>query len=74
VRDVAALDCAKTGELSVFCDGKRTSDFANNHASVVVTNRALSEHAHNGSWLIAGERSATCLREDRSSVLSAACV
>jgi len=52
VRDVAALDCAKAGELSVFCDGKRTSDFANNHASVVVTNRALSEHAHNGSWLL----------------------
>jgi len=52
VRDVAALDCAKTGELSVFCDGKRTTEFANNHASVVVTNRALSEHAHNGSWLM----------------------
>ena len=52
VSDIAALDCAKTGELSVYCDGKRTSDFANNHASVVVTNRALSEHAHNGSWLM----------------------
>jgi UDP-3-O-[3-hydroxymyristoyl] glucosamine N-acyltransferase len=52
VRDVAALDCAKTGELSLFCDGKRTSDFANNHASVVVTNRALSGRAHNGSWLL----------------------
>jgi UDP-3-O-[3-hydroxymyristoyl] glucosamine N-acyltransferase len=52
VRDVAALDCAKTGELSLFCDGKRTSEFANNHASVVVTNRALSGHAHNGSWLL----------------------
>lgn len=52
VRDVAALDCAKPGDLSVFCDGKRTSEFASNHASVVVTNRALSEHAHNGSWLM----------------------
>lgn len=52
VCDVAALDCAKTGELSVFCDGKRTSDFASNHASVVVTSRALGEHAHNGSWLL----------------------
>jgi UDP-3-O-[3-hydroxymyristoyl] glucosamine N-acyltransferase len=52
VTDLAALDCAEAGELSMFSDSKRCSDFATCRASVIVTNRALSQHDHNGSWLL----------------------
>jgi UDP-3-O-[3-hydroxymyristoyl] glucosamine N-acyltransferase len=52
VTDLAALDCAESGELSMFSDGKRSSDFAKCRASVIVTNHALSHHDHNGSWLL----------------------
>jgi UDP-3-O-[3-hydroxymyristoyl] glucosamine N-acyltransferase len=52
IQDVAALDCAANGELTLFSDGKYSAAFAANHASVVVTNTALSHHPHNGSALL----------------------
>ncbi len=52
IHDVASLDSAQAGELSVFSDFKRADEFANNHASVVVTSRSLGSHDHNGSWLL----------------------
>lgn len=52
IQDVAALDCADAGELSVYSDAKRAIDFAKSHASVVVTSRKLGQHEHNGSWLL----------------------
>jgi UDP-3-O-[3-hydroxymyristoyl] glucosamine N-acyltransferase len=52
VQDVAALDNAEIGELSVFSDGARCSEFAQSRASVIVTSRKLGEHDHNGTWLI----------------------
>jgi UDP-3-O-[3-hydroxymyristoyl] glucosamine N-acyltransferase len=52
IQDVAALDCAESGELSVFSDSKRSSEFATCRASVIVTSRKLGAHDHNGSWLL----------------------
>jgi len=52
VRDVASLDNAETGELSVFSDSKWSADFAASRASVIVTNARLGQHAHNGTWLL----------------------
>ena len=52
IQDVASLDCAETGDVSVFSDGKRAGEFATSRASVVVTDRALGQHEHNGSWLL----------------------
>jgi UDP-3-O-[3-hydroxymyristoyl] glucosamine N-acyltransferase len=52
VQDVAALDCAETGDVSVFSDGKHAGAFAMSRASVIVTNNLLGEHPHNGSWLL----------------------
>jgi UDP-3-O-[3-hydroxymyristoyl] glucosamine N-acyltransferase len=52
IQDVAALDCAQIGEVSVFSDGKRAGEFATSRASVVVTNRTLGLHEHNGAWLL----------------------
>jgi UDP-3-O-[3-hydroxymyristoyl] glucosamine N-acyltransferase len=52
IQDVASLDCAVQGELTLFSDSKYAAAFAANHASVVVTNSALAEHPHNGSALL----------------------
>lgn len=52
IDDVASLDCAVHGEITLFSDSKYTAAFAANHASVVVTSTSLSEHPHNGSALL----------------------
>jgi UDP-3-O-[3-hydroxymyristoyl] glucosamine N-acyltransferase len=52
VQDIAALDRAESGELSVFSDSTRSCEFAQSRASVIVTSRKLGEHDHNGSWLL----------------------
>jgi UDP-3-O-[3-hydroxymyristoyl] glucosamine N-acyltransferase len=52
VNDVAALDSAQSGEISVFSDAGHAAAFESTHASVVLTNRKLSAHEHNGSWLL----------------------
>jgi UDP-3-O-[3-hydroxymyristoyl] glucosamine N-acyltransferase len=52
IQDVASLDCAVDGEITLFSDSKYTAAFAANHASVVVTSTALAEHPHNGSALL----------------------
>ncbi len=52
VQDVAPLDSAESGDVSVFSDGKHAEAFATSRASVVVTSTSLGEHPHNGSWLL----------------------
>ncbi|HEY5339309.1 MAG TPA: UDP-3-O-(3-hydroxymyristoyl)glucosamine N-acyltransferase [Rhizomicrobium sp.] len=52
VQDIAALDAAETGEISLFSDAKHTEDFAACRASVIVTNVTLGQHPHNGSYLL----------------------
>jgi UDP-3-O-[3-hydroxymyristoyl] glucosamine N-acyltransferase len=52
IQDIAALDCAEPGDISVFSDGKRSCEFAASRASVVVTSAKLGQQAHNGSWLL----------------------
>ncbi|HEY1708630.1 MAG TPA: UDP-3-O-(3-hydroxymyristoyl)glucosamine N-acyltransferase [Rhizomicrobium sp.] len=52
VNDIAALDRAQSGEISVFSDAQHSAAFETTHASVVLTNRKLSAHEHNGSWLL----------------------
>lgn len=52
VRDVAALESGTAGDISVFSDTKFAKDFAHTGASVVITDRKLAEHEHNGTWLL----------------------
>ncbi|HXC54413.1 MAG TPA: UDP-3-O-(3-hydroxymyristoyl)glucosamine N-acyltransferase [Rhizomicrobium sp.] len=52
VRDVAALESAAAGDISVFSDVKFAADFAHTGASVVITDRKLGAHEHNGTWLL----------------------
>jgi UDP-3-O-[3-hydroxymyristoyl] glucosamine N-acyltransferase len=52
VHDVAALENADAGDVSVFCDKQYAAAFASTHASAVVTERRLSSHEHNGAWLL----------------------
>ncbi|HJW40246.1 MAG TPA: UDP-3-O-(3-hydroxymyristoyl)glucosamine N-acyltransferase [Rhizomicrobium sp.] len=52
VRDVAALESATAGDISVFSDVKFANAFAHTGASVVITDRKLSAHEHNGTWLL----------------------
>jgi UDP-3-O-[3-hydroxymyristoyl] glucosamine N-acyltransferase len=52
IQGVASLDCAEPGDLSVFSDSKWSAHFAKSRASVIVTNRKLGLHEHNGSWLL----------------------
>jgi UDP-3-O-[3-hydroxymyristoyl] glucosamine N-acyltransferase len=52
VRDVAALDNAEAGDVSLFCDKQYAAAFASTGAGAVVTERRLSGHAHNGAWLL----------------------
>lgn len=50
--DVAALENAGSEDVSVFCDAKYAADFASTQAGVVITERSLSRHEHNGTWLL----------------------
>ena len=52
VRDVDALESAAAGDISVFSDAKFASAFAHTGASVVITDRKLSSHEHNGTWVL----------------------
>ena len=52
VRDVAALDAAEAGDISVFCDHRQSGLFETSRASVVITNARLSELPHNGCALL----------------------
>ncbi len=52
VRDVAALESAAAGDISVFSDIKFAGAFAHTGASVVITDRKLAAHEHNGTWLL----------------------
>jgi len=52
VRDVAALESAAAGDISVFSDAKFAPAFAHTGASVVITDRKLASHEHNGTWLL----------------------
>jgi len=52
VRDVAALESATAGDISVFSDAKFANAFAHTGASVVITDRKLSSHEHNGTWVL----------------------
>lgn len=52
VQDVASLDSAKSGDLSVFYDSKHAERFSASHAGVVITTQSLSGREHNGSLLL----------------------
>ncbi len=52
VRDIADLESAATGDVSVFSDSRHANAFAGSHASVIVTSRKLSDYPHNGSALL----------------------
>jgi UDP-3-O-[3-hydroxymyristoyl] glucosamine N-acyltransferase len=52
IRGIAALDIAEPDELSVFCDARLTDAFAASRACAIVTSSKLSNHPHNGSWLL----------------------
>lgn len=52
IRDVSNLDTAEPGEISLFSDAKYAAAFAKTRASVVITDRRLAAHEHNGTWLL----------------------
>ena len=52
VRDVAALESAAAGDISVFSDAKFAKAFAHTGASVVITDHKLASHEHNGAWVL----------------------
>lgn len=52
VRDVAALDAAEAGDISVFSDRQHSGQFEASRASVVITNARLSALPHNGCVLL----------------------
>lgn len=52
IHGLAALEKAENGEVSVFSEAQHRDSFQNSHASVVVTNNALSKHEHNGTMLL----------------------
>lgn len=53
VRDVASLDSAEGGDISVYSDGKYAPAFAATKASVVITSEKLAAHDHPCALLIA---------------------
>jgi UDP-3-O-[3-hydroxymyristoyl] glucosamine N-acyltransferase len=55
VRDVAALESAASGDISVYSDAQYSGAFAHTGASVVITDRKLSSHDHNGTWLLVSD-------------------
>lgn len=52
VRDVAALESAAAGDISVFSDKKFAGAFEHTGASVVITDHKLAAHEHNGTWVL----------------------
>ena len=52
VRDVAALESAGEGDISVFSDKQFAGDFARTGASVVITSHKLAGHPHDDTWLL----------------------
>jgi len=52
IRDVSNLDSADPGEISLYSDAKYAQAFAKTQASVVITDRKLAAHEHNGTWLL----------------------
>jgi len=52
VHDVAALESAAAGDISVFSDQKFAPAFERTGASVVITDRKLAAHEHDGTWLL----------------------
>ncbi|MEJ1968919.1 MAG: UDP-3-O-(3-hydroxymyristoyl)glucosamine N-acyltransferase [Rhizomicrobium sp.] len=52
IRDVSNLDTAEAGEISLYSDAKYAAAFARTRASVVITDRKLAAHEHNGTWLL----------------------
>ena len=52
VRDIADLEEAKAGDISVFFNPHHAGAFAKSNASVVVTSKKLSSNPHNGSALL----------------------
>ena len=52
VHDVAALESASAGDISVFSDAKFSGSFSHTGASVVITDRKLASHEHNGTWVL----------------------
>src|SRR5262249_13535192 len=49
---VSTLDTAEPGEISLYSDAKYAAAFAKTRASVVITDKKLSAHEHNGTWLL----------------------
>ena len=52
LRDVAALESAEAGDVSVYSDAQYAKSFAHTHASVVITNHKLGAQEHDGTWLL----------------------
>ncbi len=52
IRDIAALDDAAPGELSLFYDTRYLRALADTHAGAIVTSRGLARHAPRGSRLL----------------------
>ena len=52
IRDIAALDDAAPGELSLFYDTRYLRALAKTHAVAIVTSRDLARHAPTGSRLL----------------------
>jgi UDP-3-O-[3-hydroxymyristoyl] glucosamine N-acyltransferase len=52
VRDIADLEQAGDGDISVFSDSRYAAALAGTHASVIVTSKKLSGYPHNGSALL----------------------
>src|SRR6185437_13191815 len=55
VSDIADLEQAVDGEVSVFCDPRHAKAFADSHASLIVTSRKLGDLPHNGAALLLAE-------------------
>ena len=53
--DIADLEQAVEGEVSLFSDSRHAGAFAKSHASLIVTSRKLSDLPHNGAVLLLAE-------------------
>jgi UDP-3-O-[3-hydroxymyristoyl] glucosamine N-acyltransferase len=52
IHDVANLDTAEPGQISLFSDAKYAGALARTRASAVITDRRHAAHEHNGTWLL----------------------
>src|SRR3569833_379899 len=52
IHDVASLEGAEPGEISLYSDAKYARAFARPRASVVITDHKLRTHEHNGTSLL----------------------